>query len=216
MIVPAARQSTGLANTGTTAQPRPAVATVGSWASVAAKPVQNGNNPIVKYQPSDSLVMRYQEPQPAPEDLRVVWIMGWAENRPLGQISEYVNQGPICSIAYSDEHNAVCIVFQYGESAQSLVESCAMYEAEEGVCLFGGGCSIMLGQGYRMSDDIRRMSSPINERRRLTFARSQLFAHGMTEAKFRDDIYEIVGAKNVELVWLFNSGNGKPASEVSQ
>jgi hypothetical protein len=52
------------------------------------------------------------------------------------------------------------------------------------------------------------MSPPTNERRRLTFARSQLFTHGMTEAQFKNDIYRLVGQAHVELVWLFNTGNG--------
>jgi hypothetical protein len=52
------------------------------------------------------------------------------------------------------------------------------------------------------------MAPPMNERRRLTFARSQLFAHGMTEDHFKSDIYRLVGEGNVELVWLFNTGNG--------
>ena len=198
----------GLANTGTASQPRPAIATTGSWASVAAKAVNGKKNPIIKYQPSDTVVKRYQEPKPTSEDMRVVWIQGWDVKRPLGQISEYVNQGPICSMAYSAEYASVCIVFQYAESAQNLRHSCELYEQEQNGCLFGEGCSVQLGQPYPMNDDLRRMNSPVHERRRLTFARSQMFAHGMTEARFKDDIYELVGPANVELVWLFNSGNG--------
>lgn len=209
MPPPARRPTLGLANSGTSSQPRPAVATAGSWASVAAKAVEGRHNPIIKYQPSDAVVKRYREPEPTSQDMRVVWISNWPQRRPLGQISEYVTQGPICSMAHAAEYNAICVVFMYAESAQALLESCQMYEEEEGECLFGAGCTTNLGQAYPMTDDLKRMSPPINERRRLTFARSQMFAHGMTETRFRNDIYELVGEPNVELVWLFNSGNGK-------
>lgn len=208
MARPSTRPAHGLANSGTTTQPRPAVATEGSWAAVAAKAVTTKNS-IIRYQPSDAIVKRYQEPKSTPEEMRVVWIQGWAHGRPLGQISEYVTQGPICSMAYASDYSAVCVVFQYAESAQALFESCNGYEDEKGECLFGPGCAVQIGQPYPMSEDLRRMSSPIHERRRLTFARSQMFAHGMTETRFRGDIYELVGEANVELVWLFNSGNGK-------
>jgi hypothetical protein len=205
MAPPPARPNPGLANAGTASQPRPAV---GTWASVAATAVQKKSS-IVKFEPSDSVVKQYAEPEANPEDLRVVWVQGWKQGRPLGQISEYVTQGPICSMAYAAEHGSVCIVFQHAESARDLLQVCALYEAEEGTSLFGPGCTAMLGQAYPMCDDVRRMSVPHHERRRLSFARSQLFAHGMTETLFRSHIYELVGASNVELVWLFNTGNGK-------
>lgn len=209
MEPPSEKPAPGLANSGTASQPRPAVATGGSWASIAAKAIGNGNNPLIKYQPSDSIVKRYKESKETPADMRVVWIQGWAKGRPLGQISEYVTQGPICSMAYAADYGAVCIVFQYAESAQALFDSCNLYQDNEGECLFGAGCMVQMGQPYPLTDDLRRMGGPVHERRRLTFARSQMFAHGMTETRFRNDIYELVGEANVELVWLFNSGNGE-------
>jgi len=211
MAPPSQRPRPGLANAGTATQPRPAVATAGSWASVAASAVKKNKNGIIKYAPSDTIVKRYVEPEATPEDMRVVWVQGWKPGRPLGQITQYITQGPICSMAYSSDHEAICIIFQFASSAQSLVESSAMYEEETGECLFGHGCGVIMGQPYPMTTDLKRMGAPTHERRRLTFARSQLFAHGMTETRFRDDIYDMVGEANVELVWLFNTGNGKPS-----
>jgi hypothetical protein len=205
MAPPTGRSRQDFANNGTGDQLRPAVA--GSWAAVAATAVEK-NNGIIKFTPSDSLKTKYV-PQMAAEDMRVVWIQNWARGRPLGEISQYVNQGPICSMVYAPEHQAVCIVFQHASSAHMLVDSSQHYEADRGVSLFGRGCTVILGQGYPVTDQLKRMNAPWHERRRLTFARSQLFAHGMTERLFRDDIYEMVGPENVELVWLFNTGNGK-------
>jgi hypothetical protein len=68
---------------------------------------------------------------------------------------------------------------------------------------------VLEGQPYPNDDAIQRMENPWNERRRLTFARQKLFAEGTTEEQFKKDIFAIVGEDNVELVWLFNSGNGK-------
>ena len=202
--------SPSLPNARAATQPGRPVAAAGSWASVAATAVKKDKNSIIKFQPSDGVVRQYAEAQAhSSENFRVVWIQGWIQGRPLGQISEYLTQGPICSMAYSPEHEAVCIVFQHATSAQALLEANALYERDEGVCLFGRGCGLMPGQAYPMNDDLRRMDAPVHERRRLTFARSQLFAHGMTETLFRNDIYELVGEGNVELVWLFNTGNGK-------
>lgn len=208
MMAPSpSRPRPGLATTGTGAQLRPAVATAGSWASVAAMAVEKKNNEIIKFSPSDGLVKKY-EPQAHAHDLRVVWIQGWGRGRPLGEISQFVNQGPIWSMAYASDHEAVCIIFQHASSAQALVDSCTTYEAESGESLFGAGCRVILGQAYPVNDDLRRMNAPWHERRRLTFARSQLFSHGMTDHVFRQDIFDMVGEENVELVWLFNTGNG--------
>lgn len=209
MAPPQPRPRPGLANTRTAGQLRPAVATAGSWASVAAAAIRKDNNGVATYSPGEGLAKRRAEASSSSEDSRVVWVLGWKPGRPMGQITQYVTQGPICSMAYDREHHAVCIVFQHATSASNLTESCQQFEAETGECLFGQGCNVIMGQPYPITDDLQRMGFPWNERRRLTFARSQLFAHGMTETAFRNDIYHIVGEGNVELVWLFNTGNGR-------
>ena len=183
----------------------------GTWASVAAKPV-DGKNHLIKYRPSDGVVRRYveEEPAKADEDDRVIWVQGWEPTRPLATVTERVSQGPLLSMVYSEEYSAVCLIFQHASSAQDLMLQDAYHRQTDGYCVFGRGCNLVPGLPYPEDDDIRRMSHPVNERRRLTFARSQLFAHGMTEDHFKHDIFRLVGEGNVELVWLFNTGNGKP------
>lgn len=189
----------------------------GSWASVAAKPV-DGKNHLIKFRPQDAVVRRYveQEPVQADEDCRVVWVQGWEPTRPLATVTERVSQGPLLSMVYSAEYGAVCLIFQHASSAQDLILQDAYHRQTDCCCIFGPGCNLVPGLPYPEDEDVRRMSPPINERRRLTFARSQLFAHGMTEEHFRNDIYRLVGEGNVELLWLFNTGNGKqvPSSNV--
>lgn len=209
MAPPPPKPRPGLANTHEGGQLRPAVANAGSWASVAAAAVAKDNNGLVDYPPGHELAKRYAAADVSPLDSRVIWVQGWRPGRPLGQITQYVTQGPICSMAFDREHHAVCIIFQLATSAQSLFEACSQFGAETGECLFGHGCSVVMGQPYPETEELQRMSFPWHERRRLTFARSQLFAHGMTESVFKDDIFELVGPNNVELVWLFNTGNGR-------
>lgn len=190
----------------------------GSWASIAASPVEGKNN-LIKFRPSDGIVRRVveeEQPKESGADARVVWIQGWEPSRPLSIITDRISQGPLLSMANSEGHGAVCLIFQYAESANALLMQDAFHCQEEGFSVFGRGCTLVAGQPYPEDDDIRRMSPPMNERRRLTFARSQLFAHGMTEDKFKQDIYRLVGQGNVELVWLFNTGNGKHMSPTDE
>ena len=181
----------------------------GSWASVAAAPVE-GKNHLIKFRPSDGVVRKYveQEVKGTDEDARVIWVQGWEPTHSLAAVTERVSQGPLLSMVYSEEYGAICLIFQDAESARQLLTQDAYHQETDGYSIFGRGCTLVPGLGYPEDEDIRRMSPPINERRRLTFARSQLFAHGMTEDHFKKDIYRLVGEGNVELVWLFNTGNG--------
>ena len=186
-----------------------------NWASVAARPVE-GRNSLIKYRPSDGLKRHITGEEAAKEkdtsrDVRVVWLQGWARDRPLAEVTENLNQGAILSMVYSEEYSAVCVIFQHATSVRDLLVFEDYYRQQKGVSIFGRGYNIVPGLPYPESEDLRRMGNPINERRRLTFARSQLFAHGMSERQFKRDIYDIVGESNVELVWLFNTGNGKSA-----
>ena len=182
----------------------------GTWASIAAKPVSGKNN-LIKFRPSDSLVRRFVEEEPINEecDSRVVWVQGWDASRPLASVTQSVHQGPLLSMVYSSEYEAVCLIFQHAGSARELMLQDSYCREDQGYCIFGRGCNLVPGLPYPADEDIRRMSPPVNERRRLTFARSQLFAQGMTEEHFKRDIFSLVGEHNVELVWLFNSGNGE-------
>jgi hypothetical protein len=186
----------------------------GTWASVAASPV-DGKNSIIKFRPQDGLVRRVTEetvptgPKDTDTNLRVVWIQGWDPRRPLSEVTDHVNQGPLLSMVYSEQYNSICLIFQYSESAAQLLEDDRYHQETRGTPIMGPDCALVEGMPYPVDDDIRRMAHPINERRRLTFARSQLFTHGMNEAQFKRDIFNLVGEANVELVWLFNTGNGK-------
>ena len=183
-----------------------------SWATIAATPTPEGNK-IVKFRPSDSLQRTFNRPASPPtedvEDMRVVWVLQWNKYKPLGKVTEQIHQGPLLSIVYDTNNNAVCIIFQHGSHAASLLEENTNCIAKTGHSLFGPQHSVIAGDPYPKDQQLCLMEHPINERRRLTFARSQLFTGKLTESQFKKDIAARVGEHNIELVWLFNSGNGR-------
>ena len=184
-----------------------------SWAAVAATDVSS-NNRLVKFRPCDGLKRHVAEEnaQMSPakdEDMRCVWIYGWSRTRHLQNATDRISIGAIFSICFVPEHEAVCIIFQYATSAMLLIEEDMRSQRDLGVGLFGPGSEVKIGGPYKESVDLQRMVAPVNERRRLTFARQQLFTNGLTKDRFVKDLVAIVGDHNVILVWLFNTGNGK-------
>ncbi|ETI20004.1 hypothetical protein G647_09019 [Cladophialophora carrionii CBS 160.54] len=182
-----------------------------SWAAVAATDIA-GNNRLVKFRPSDGLKRHIteEEPnkvQPRDEDFRCVWIYGWTKDKPMSMVTERISTGAIFSMAYVEQYGAVCVIFQYAGGAMLFCEEDSQLIREYGVGLFGKGHEVKFGEAYPDNEDLLRMQPPLNERRRLTFARQQLFTNGMSEERFRRDLIEIVGRHNLELVWLFNTGN---------
>jgi len=190
--------------------PADARSNASTWAAVAATDIPRSNR-LVKFRPSDGLKRHITdgEAQSQDEDYRCVWIYGWSKDRPLSIVTERISSGAIFSMVYVDEYEAVCVIFQHASSALIFVDDNLRSVRDVGVGLFGQSSPIRLGEAYADNADLQRMAPPINERRRLTFARQQLFANGMTEDRFKRDIVELVGRHNVELVWLFNTGNGK-------
>ncbi|EHY56863.1 peptide-methionine (S)-S-oxide reductase [Exophiala dermatitidis NIH/UT8656] len=181
-----------------------------TWAAVAATDIP-GNNRLIKFRPSDALKRQItnEEPpvQPKDGDYRCVWIYGWTKDKPLSRVSERITTGAIFSMAFVEEYGAVCVIFQFAHAAVLFFEENARIVRDSGASVFGPGVSVKYGEPYPETADIRRMAAPANERRRLTFARSQLFTNGMNEERFKNDLIEMVGRQNVELVWLFNTGN---------
>ncbi len=183
-----------------------------SWAAVAATDIPR-NNRLVKFRPSDGLKRTVTEDElrveTGDQDLRCIWIYGWTKDKPLSAVTEHISSGAIFSMAFVEHYGAVCVLFQYASAAVAFMDEEADCIRTVGVGLFGGGHEVKYGEAYPENADLQRMAPPINERRRLTFARQQLFTNGMSEERFKKDLFELVGHHNVELVWLFNTGNGK-------
>lgn len=190
-------------------------ANTSSWAAVAATDIPR-NNRLVKFRPSDGLKRTITEEelqaQNRDADLRCIWIYGWTKDKPLSAATERISSGAIFSMAFVEHYGAVCILFQHASAAMIFMEEETQAVHDFGIGLFGECHEVKFGEPYPENADLQRMAPPINERRRLTFARQQLFTNGMTEERFKKDLFELVGRHNVELVWLFNTGNGKLTS----
>lgn len=213
-VVPAARNQQTMPPPRAT-NPSEVRSNTSTWAAVAAADIPR-NNRLVKFRPSDGLKRLITDEEvrarPHDEDFRCVWVYGWSRDKPLSVVTERISFGAIFSMVYVDQHEAVCVIFQYASAAMAFVDEDARFRRDFRVGLFGPGNLIKFGEAYPETPDLQRMNAPINERRRLTFARQQLFTNGLTEERFRRDLVELVGRHNVELVWLFNTGNGKSVS----
>lgn len=196
-------------------KPLPVPSPGSTWAAIAATEPATDKNGIIKFRPSDSVQIkaspRGTDSSYDSRDQRVVWIRPWTATRPLKEITKKIqNVGAIYSVAFAPEAEAVCIIFQHATCANDLMRRCADHLKYNGVSLFGPEHDIAPGLPYPITKDLARMEMPQLERRRLTFARAGLFNQGgVTQKQFREDIEGIVGPSNVELLWLFNTGNGK-------
>lgn len=184
-----------------------------SWAAVAATASPIEQDTVVKYRPSDAVKLSMSESEPTgkdSQDQRVVWVAPWPKHRAHTDITKAIEGlGALFSIAYSPEAHGICIIFQHASTAYQFLQYDAEHVASTGHSRFGLEVGVQLGALYPANSDIKRMDNPNNERRRLTFARQQLFSNGLTEDIFRRDIESLVGTVYVELLWLFNTGNGK-------
>lgn len=189
----------------------------GTWAAVAATEAVRDKNGIIKYGPNDgvkrTIALDTVQNGHDSRDRRVVWINPWSADRPLAEVSKQMTGiGAVYSIAFVPDEQAVCIIFQHAHCAVDFLHDCAEHVGRTGISPFGSEYNIFPGVPYPMDDGLRLMDNPCNARRRLTFARSQLFSNGVSENRFREDIVSLVGATNVELLWLFNTGNGRSIS----
>lgn len=189
-----------------------------TWAAIAATEPVADSSGLIKFRPSDGIQIKASEqktdPQIASNDAharRVVWIRPWTADRPLKEITKKMqNIGAIFSIAFAPAAEAVCIIFQQAACAADFMRRCAHFIDYNGRPLFGADHDIAPGLPFPATPELLRMDMPYMERRRLTFARAGLFTkEGVTQQQFKQDIEKLVGPTNVELLWFFNSGNGK-------
>ena len=188
----------------------------GTWAAIAATPTSE-RNVLVVHRPTNGAQHTAQQSgdedgvHVAPSEARVVWIKPKDADTVINakMVTKVISQGPLYSIAYSRDDHAICVIFQDPKHAQAFLDHSVQIAKTKGYGVLGPRYDILPGQGYSNDGELKRMEFPKNERRRLTFVRSALFSDGLTEEMFKKDIYGMVGEEHVELVWLFNTGNGK-------
>ncbi|KAL4921063.1 hypothetical protein BDW62DRAFT_198509 [Aspergillus aurantiobrunneus] len=99
------------------------------------------------------------------------------------------------------------VVFQNLSDAIAFFRSDQEMERTLGFGRIGVGYRVELTEVVDWNDDLRLMSQPIRERRRLSFARKKLFFENMTAEKWKRDVQALAGLENIVSLWVYNSGN---------
>lgn len=189
-----------------------------TWAAIAATEPSMDKSGVVKFRPGQTMQAKASQLRGGHATTyddasaqRVAWIRPWTADRPLQEITDKMQSlGPIYSIAFAPEAGAVCIIFQQAKSASDFMDRFGRHVDHKGRPILKTPYEVAPGLPYAATRELNRMNPPYNERRRLTFARAGLFTKdGVTQKQFKGDIESLVGTTNVELLWFFNSGNGK-------
>jgi hypothetical protein len=193
-----------------------------SWAAVAAaKPEVNTGTSLglvinhakkgTETDPQASTPGPSTTPETLGEQQRVIWIAPASPSDfSLLDITEQIPGGALNSVCFSetaDGEEGVCVVFMLASSANEFFNIHA-YNCRKARPTYGPGVGLYFGKPMPASPSILAMFSREAgpARRRLTIARRQLF-NEVTRDKFEYLVDGWVGEHNVELIFLYNSGN---------
>ncbi|KAK2757035.1 hypothetical protein FQN54_005004 [Arachnomyces sp. PD_36] len=126
---------------------------------------------------------------------------------PLTFITTQIREGPLFDIVFNPVDRSATITFQRAFQAQNFLARNEMMRGRTGASLYGRAYTLGPGNIIPWTEQMRRMSYPSRERRRLTFARAGLFNSKLTPDKFKADMVQLVGEHNIEVSWVFNAGN---------
>lgn len=138
----------------------------------------------------------------------VLRIRGATQNGFIQHVTRRIHEGPLYEI-HIESNNSARLTFMHFAHALKFLEA---HEAMVRLCGYG-----RLGRGYDVelaevadwNEDHLRMKEPYRERRRLTFARKELFNNRWTADMWMQDLRAIAGVSNIDTMWVFNNGNGK-------
>ncbi|MCJ1479516.1 hypothetical protein MMC13_008202 [Lambiella insularis] len=140
---------------------------------------------------------------------RVIFVRGCKKSIKLSDITAHITEGPIMSVSIDEDHTcpevSACVIFMEAKHGHDFVERVTAKQRETGKCLYGHGSEVLIGGPWPQDDEIRAMVYK-RERRRLTFSCGGLF-NRISRETFKADVDAIAGELNVELIWVFNTGN---------
>ena len=194
-----------------------------TWAKVAAIPEVKGKGKaptLDLHAPcsssnTPSSVQGHKNPstnEPAPKQQRIVFIKGCKEGTSLYDITKQISHGPLMSITIERGSKQlgveVCIIFFNAEDAAAFLWDDSKSVLQKGHGLYGRGVAVTQGPPWPEDEEIRAMGTPgrRRERRRLTLNGGGLF-YRISGTSFHADIAAIAGNDNIELIWLYNTGN---------
>lgn len=147
------------------------------------------------------------------EMLRMMKVRGLPKTSTLRNVTREITEGPLMHVGLDDAPNdtkdALLIFLRADDTRNFLTKNVAIRLNSMGAtqsCYGPGVCVDLLGP-FLDEELVLEMSGKGAVRRRLTFSRKGLFTK-VTPSQFHHDVAGIVGTWNIELVWLFNAGNG--------
>ena len=143
---------------------------------------------------------------------RVVNVYGLDIRTSLKDISRAIVEGPLMSLKIStnpDSTKSAAIVFlEAAHAKQFIARNDALHVVNKhGSGLYGPHAQVVLGHPYHDDEVFHYMRGRDVLRRRLTISGKGLF-NSVQPIKFYLDLASVVGKEQLELVWLFNKGNG--------
>ena len=195
-----------------------------TWAKVAAIPEIKGKGKAARtldlhasFSSSNTplSVQSHKNPsanEPASKQQRVVFIKGCKEGTSLYDITKRISHGPLMSITIERGSIQlgveVSIIFFDAEDAAAFLVDDRNSVLQKGHGLYGCGVTVTQGPPWPEDEEIRAMGAPgrRRERRRLTLNGGGLF-YRISGTSFHADIAAIAGNDNIELIWLYNTGN---------
>ncbi|KAI9801883.1 MAG: hypothetical protein M1833_002197 [Piccolia ochrophora] len=186
-----------------------------SWARVAAleEPLSQASNVARAARPTPYGGTLSRSPSAISEPLaaqsRVIWVFHCPPSMSLSDITSKIHKGSLMSIVFATDRvtniRACCIIFYNAEDAQVLMMDHRLHIGRREHTFFRSE-HVEVGAPYPADEDIRMMNPPIGARRRLTVVRKALF-ETVSKAAFKRDINHLAGEDNVELVFIYNTGN---------
>ncbi|KAL4791954.1 hypothetical protein BDV19DRAFT_392589 [Aspergillus venezuelensis] len=140
------------------------------------------------------------------EKAAVLRVHGKANRADISNFTMNVHEGPLFEVRLESDNRAR-ITFQNLSNALDFIKSDRQMTKSVGHGRFGPGYRVELIEVVEWDAPLRAMCQPVRERRRLSFARKGLFVGNMSHQKWRQDIHHIAGPRNVDFLWIFNSGN---------
>ncbi|RDW76050.1 hypothetical protein BP5796_06871 [Coleophoma crateriformis] len=144
------------------------------------------------------------------EQMRVVFLLNLPQTITVTNISDAIKEGPICSIRFGhddDEDTRYAgVIFQYANHASAFIQVLLKEKAASTPGRFKFCADVALGDPFPLTDTLRQMGPPEYASRRLTLVKKAFFfING--ERQLRTMCENLVGAENIQKIFLYNGGN---------
>lgn len=149
--------------------------------------------------------------EPMVDQARLVFLMKLPNNITLTDISDAIREGPVVALRMgvdeTDNQKYCGVIFQYATDAEKFEKVLANERAQSRPGRFRFLVESARGEPCPMDEDIRSMGRPTLATRRITIAKKGFFFL-FPERNLRHFCEKLVGPGNIQLIFLYNGGNG--------